>query len=47
MPPPKKKLGPKWLVKIRVVNWKNFHFPVSKGNNQVDNRIANNSKIIG
>ena len=34
-------------VPIRVLNRIIFHFPVSEGNNRVDNRIANNRKIIG
>ena len=34
-------------VKIRVFNRIIFHFPVSEGHNQVDNRIAKVAKIIG
>ena len=34
-------------ILTRVLNRIIFHFPVSEGNNRVDNRIANNRKIIG
>jgi len=35
-----------WMLN-RVLNRIILHFPVSEGNNRVDNRIANNRKIIG